>query len=54
MDLTDWEYDVLHSLLADPDMYMPEIIGGAILLWFAAVLMRRKEMSVFIRTGQFS
>lgn len=31
-----WIWEWLHSLLHDPAVYVPEAVGGALLVWFAA------------------
>jgi membrane-bound metal-dependent hydrolase YbcI (DUF457 family) len=45
---------ILHGLYSDPGLYIPEIIGGLILIWFAAVLLRRRQMRAFIKYGSLN
>ncbi|MFC2066462.1 metal-dependent hydrolase [Chloroflexota bacterium] len=52
IDLTYWVQDMLYALLAEPGVYIPELVGAAILLWFGVVLARRRKIGVFIRYGQ--
>ncbi len=50
-DLTNWIKNILHSLITDRGMFIPELIGAAILTWFAAILIRRKKILAFLRHG---
>ena len=49
-----WQ-DTFHVLLYDvrstPAIYIPEIIGACILLGFAVLLVRRKRVCAFLKTG---
>ncbi len=51
-DLTDWMLNMLYALLTQPEAYVPELVGAAILLWFGLILVRRKKLFAFIRYGQ--
>ena len=51
-DLTHWAQNVSRALLTNPSVYIPEIVGAGILLWFALKLLRRREVYAFIRSGQ--
>lgn len=46
-----WISAVFHGLLTDPEAYVPELVGGIILLWFVFVLVRRRRVFAFIRHG---
>lgn len=46
--LTYWFWD----LFIYPDLFIPEILGLAILLWFGITLIRRKQVGVFLRYGK--
>jgi len=50
-DLTNWIKNILHGLITDRGMFIPELIGAAILTWFATILIRRKKMLAFLRHG---
>ena len=50
-DLTYWMENILHSLITDPGMFIPELIGAAILAWFAVILIRRKKVLAFLKYG---
>lgn len=50
--LTYWIQDIFLALLSAPAVYVPEIVGAAILIWFAVVLADRRKVSVFIKYGQ--
>ena len=52
LDLTRWIQGILHALLTNPAVYVPELIGAAILIWFVVVLARRRKVYAFIRNGQ--
>jgi membrane-bound metal-dependent hydrolase YbcI (DUF457 family) len=51
-DLGDWVSETLLALVKNPAVYIPELIGAVILVWFAIFLLRRKKMFVFIKRGQ--
>jgi hypothetical protein len=34
-DVTDWIPDILHALTTNPGVYVPELVGAAILVWLA-------------------
>ena len=53
-DLTDWEAGRLTDLVNRPDVYVPEIIGGIVLLWFFWVLLRNRSFWAFIKSGRVS
>jgi membrane-bound metal-dependent hydrolase YbcI (DUF457 family) len=45
-----WE-EIVHELILDPGIYIPEIIGGLILLWVAILMIRKKHLHAFVRNG---
>ena len=51
-ELAEWIPDILSALLTSPQVYLPELGGAIILLWFGLILMRRKKVYAFIRYGQ--
>ena len=51
-DLTYLMHRILQALLTDPSAYVPEIVGFMILAAFMAVLVRRKKVYPFTRSGQ--
>jgi inner membrane protein len=52
LDTTEWIPSILHSLLTDPRIYGPELVGAAILLWFVLALVRRRQVGYFLRWGK--
>ncbi len=52
IDLTDWMRNILQALLTDPAVYIPETIGMIILAAFMTMLVRRKKVFLFIRSGR--
>jgi hypothetical protein len=52
-DITGWLPDTLNALLTDPSVYVPELIGAVIIIWFACILLHRKKAFPFIRHGRF-
>ncbi len=52
-DLTGWLASIIHDMFTDTVVYVCEIIGGAILLWFAVVVIRTKQVREFILRGRF-
>ena len=51
-DISDWITNILHSLGTAPQVYIPELLGGTIIIWFAWVLLRRGKIYSFIRHGR--
>ncbi len=54
MELTDWEMQRLEDLFSLPSIYVPEIVGILILLWFTWVLVRNGSFQAFIKSGRVS
>ena len=51
-DPAGWVPGILNALLTNPEVYVPELVGAAILLWFGLALVRRRKVRAFIRYGQ--
>lgn len=51
VDLTGWTGSVFYALLHSPEVYVPEIIGGAILLVFGGTLWYHRGIVAFLRDG---
>lgn len=51
-DITDWIQNTLKTLLSNPAVYIPELIGAGIIIWFAWFLLRRKKVLAFITRGE--
>lgn len=43
-----------HGLVSYPDIFIPELAGIAIMLWFGVTLAGRKKIGVFIKYGKVS
>jgi hypothetical protein len=52
IDLTGWAGNMLHALLRDPETWITELVGAAMLFWFAALLLRRRKAFAFIKSGK--
>jgi membrane-bound metal-dependent hydrolase YbcI (DUF457 family) len=52
VDVTNWAPRMLHALLTDPQVYLPELAGAAILIWFAQSLVRRRRVFAFLKCGK--
>ena len=50
--VTGWLPRIIHALLTDPEVYVPELVGAMILLWFVYVLRRQGVVTSFLRYGQ--
>jgi hypothetical protein len=50
--LTDWARRTWLNLLTDPEIYIPEIVGGVILVLFLWVLVRSRSLPGFMRRGK--
>jgi inner membrane protein len=51
-DITNYIPGIIDSLTAKPEVYIPEIIGGLILIWFAWEVLRRRKLLSFIKYGR--
>ena len=51
-DLTYWLQNIFYALRTDPAVYVPELVGIAVLIWFALMLVRRGKVYAFIRNGR--
>ena len=51
-DPAGWLSGIFHALLTNPEVYVPELVGAAILLWFGLALVRRRKVRAFLRYGQ--
>ncbi|MFC1926069.1 metal-dependent hydrolase [Chloroflexota bacterium] len=47
--LLEYWFRIMHT---KPDVYIPEIIGGGILIGFLLVLVRHRNVCIFIRSGK--
>ncbi len=52
ISLEDWIGNILHALLTDPAVYIPETIGMIILAAFMTMLVGRKKVFSFIGSGR--
>ncbi len=52
VDLTNWVPNIFHALFTDPQVYLPELVGLAILIWFAQSLVRRRRVFAFLKCGK--
>ena len=53
VDLIHWMLGIFYALRTDPRVYVPELVGAAILVWFVVVLVRRRRFYAFIRNAGF-
>ncbi|MDO8568704.1 MAG: metal-dependent hydrolase [Dehalococcoidales bacterium] len=51
-DLTRWLSNIFLALFNNPRTYVPEILGGVVLLGFGVMLLRQRRIWVFIRYGR--
>lgn len=52
VDLTHWIWNIFYAVRTDPGVYVPELVGMAILIWFVVVLVRRRQVYAFIRNSK--
>ena len=52
MDPTYWLGNILQALLREPEVYVPEIIGFVVLVWFVWELLHRRAIMRFLRQGR--
>ncbi len=46
-----WLSQMFYTITTEPSVYVPEIIGLGLLVWFTARLIKEKEVYAFIRNG---
>ena len=51
-DVSGWISNILHALVTEPEMYVPELVGLIILAWFAVTLVRKRTILRFLKSGQ--
>lgn len=51
MELAGWLGNTLYAFHTKPSVYIPEIIGGVILIWFLSAMIRQKKGFDFIKYG---
>ena len=54
VDLIDWMSSIFQALISNPEVYLPEMIGMVILLWFGLSMVGRKRVGIFIKYGRAS
>ncbi len=52
IELAAWVENIFQALFSDPKVYVPELIGLVILLWFGTALAGRKQIGIFIKHGR--
>lgn len=52
IDLTGWLGNIWHVLFTDATVYIPELVGLLILIWFMWMLLYRRKTCAFIRYGR--
>jgi inner membrane protein len=53
-ELTGWLGQIWHVLLHEPAVYIPEIIGGVVMIIFLWVLVRNSRLTSFLKHGRLS
>ena len=48
-DISNWAQNILHALVANPLVALPETVGGIVLIWFVTQLIRAKSVSAFLK-----
>lgn len=54
VDLEGWIQEIFKTLTLDPATYIPEAIGLMMLIWFALVVINRKQAGAVLKTGRIS
>ena len=53
-DISDWLPHIFHNLFTDPSVYVPELAGLIVLVWFAWLVLRRHKAWAFLRHGKIA
>jgi hypothetical protein len=51
-DVANWLHNVFISLRTDPAVYVPELVGTVILIWFLVLLVRKRQILSFLKNGE--
>jgi len=51
VELTYWLPRLFQSLFTNPDVYIPELVGAAVIVWFIWTLLRGRKVYTFLRYG---
>jgi inner membrane protein len=51
-ELTYWMSNIFQALVSNPEVYVPEAAGMAVLLWFGLALLIRRKVGVFLKYGR--
>ena len=51
-ELAYWLPNIFQALFSDPGVYISELIGVAVIIWFAWTLLHRRNVYLFLRRGQ--
>jgi inner membrane protein len=54
VEIGDYTSYLFRELISDPRVYIPEIIGLVILLWFGVGAIRKKQVTALLKTGRIS
>lgn len=52
VELEGWAGNIFSALLSNPEVYIPELVGGVILVLFLWVLVRNRSLPGFMRRGK--
>jgi inner membrane protein len=52
LELNEWIANMLQALLSNPYIYISEMVGLAILVWFGVGVIRQKKVRAIIRHGK--
>ena len=53
-DITDWTGNIWYTLLHEPSVYIPEIIGGVVIILFLWILLRNAKFTGFLKRGRLT
>jgi membrane-bound metal-dependent hydrolase YbcI (DUF457 family) len=51
-DAAGWLSSIFGGLVTKPELYIPELVGGVILIWFAVILIRQKRLFNSLRPAR--
>ncbi len=51
-DISDWLPNILDGLLTNPAIYIPELVGLLVIIWFAWEVWHRRQLLSFIKYGR--
>jgi inner membrane protein len=54
IEVEGWVEGIFKAYVSVPRVYIPELIGLAVLIWFGIIVIKRKKITAFLKAGRIS